>query len=212
LKYLSPRALHQSGALAPFQVGFSSTGQTVIISGPASNVNAVEAFLKKLDVRPRNVEATFYIVAASSKSDGTVPSDLEPVVKQLRSAFNYAGFRLLETAVARSREGGELRTSGVLPMSGDPERTMKRQYTLSVDRINVSAGEKGNVIRFDRLQFNVQSPDNRKTEIVGKPEFTYSGVTSDLDVREGQKVVVGKSNFDGPEGTFFLIVTAKLVD
>ena len=38
-----------------------------------------------------------------------------------------------------------------------------------------------------------------------------SGVNTDVDVREGQKVVVGKSNF-GAEDAFILVVTAKVVE
>ena len=51
-----------------------------------------------------------------------------------------------------------------------------------------------------------------RSNLTKKPEFTTAGFNADIDVREGQKIVVGKSNFDGADGTFFLIVTAKVVD
>ena len=89
---------------------------------------------------------------------------------------------------------------------------MQRTYNLFIERVRVSPGEKGDIIRFDNMRFQVASPDIVRTNVTKKPEFTTAGVNADIDVREGQKVVVGKSNFDGADGTFFLIVTAKVVD
>jgi hypothetical protein len=213
LKYMDATRIRNSGVLDAFQVQISGSGQTLVLGGPASNVTAAEAFIRKFDVRPRNVEAVFYVIAAGAKSAdvSAMPNELEPVVKQLRSAFAYQSFRLLETAIARGRENGQLRTSGHLPVN-DPDSSMKRTYNLSADRISIATGEKANIVRFDKLEFYVNSPDVVRTNVTKKPEYTISGVTADLDVREGQKVVVGKSNFDGADGTFFLIVTAKVVD
>jgi hypothetical protein len=39
-----------------------------------------------------------------------------------------------------------------------------------------------------------------------------SGIRTDVDVREGQKVVVGKSNISGSVDALILIVTAKVVE
>jgi hypothetical protein len=185
----------------------------VVLGGAPANIAAAEAFIRKLDVRARNIEATFYIVAASAApgQPSAIPSELEPVAKQLRSAFAYQSFKLLETSITRGRENGELGGSGHLPVS-NPDSSMKRTYSFRVERVSMSPGEKADMIRFDKLEFWVHSPDIVKTNVTKKPEFTTAGIRADLDVREGQKVVVGKSNFDGAEGAFFLIVTAKVVD
>jgi hypothetical protein len=203
----------QGGLLDPFQVNPRGSGQTIVLSGQAANIVAAEALIRKLDIRPRNVEAIFFILAASQKpgESSGITTELEPVVKQLRSAFAYQSFKLLETSITRAREGGELGGSGILPVS-DPNDGMKRTYNFRVERIAVSPGEKANIVRFDKLEFHVHSPDVVRTNVTKKPEFTTSSVRADLDVREGQEVVVGKSNFDGAEGAFFLIVTAKIVD
>ena len=39
-----------------------------------------------------------------------------------------------------------------------------------------------------------------------------AGITTDIDVREGQKVVVGKANIDNSDNALILILTAKVVD
>ncbi|HVN83075.1 MAG TPA: hypothetical protein VMW38_29095 [Terriglobia bacterium] len=48
------------------------------------------------------------------------------------------------------------------------------------------------------------SPDN----------CTYidTGINTDLDVREGQKVVVGKATVDNSNNALFLVLTARVVD
>jgi hypothetical protein len=213
LKYVDFRRVTQGGLLDPFQVEARGSGQTVVLGGLPGNIAAAEAYIRKLDVRARNVEATFYVLAASAKpgESAGITSELEPVVKQLRNAFSYQSFKLLETAITRGRENGELGGSGHLPLS-DPDSSMKRTYSFRVERVSISPGEKSNFIRFDKLEFFVYSPDVVKTNVTKKPEFTMSGIRADLDVREGQKVVVGKSNFDGAEGAFFLIITARVVD
>jgi len=212
LKYISYDRFSTSGLLNPFHVRVSGSGQTLILAGPASNVVAAEAFLRKFDVKPRNVEAVFYIVAAGGKAgeSSTMPSELEPVIKQLRHAFAYQSFRLLETAVVRGRENARFETSGQLPPSKPDD--LKRMYYLSTQQVSISPGEKGNTIRFDRLQFRLSSPDYVVMNVTKKAEYINASVNADIDVREGQKVVVGKSSLEAAEGTFFVIVTAKVVD
>jgi hypothetical protein len=198
--------------LSPFDVQWSGTASTIVLSGSPAKVAAAEAFLRKIDVPRRNIEAVFYIVAAGQKAgaSGPLPPELEPVVKQLRSTFVYQSFRLLESAVARARENGDLTATGILP-STDPN-AQQRTYSISADRVSIGATEKGNLIRFDKLRFNVTVLDMVKSNLAKKPEYTYTGLSADIDVREGQKVVVGKSNFDTSDGTYFVIVTAKVVD
>jgi hypothetical protein len=212
LKYISYDRFATSGLLHPFQVQVSGSGQTVILAGPASNVAAAEAFLRKFDVKPRNAEAVFYIVAAGGKGSesGPMPSEMDPVIKQLRNAFAYQSFRLLETAVVRGRENTRFETSGQLPPSKPDD--LKRTYHLSADRVSISPSEKGNIIRFDRLQFMLRSPDYVVMNVTKKAEYVNASLNADIDVREGQKVVVGKSSLEAAEGTFFVIVTAKVVD
>ena len=49
-----------------------------------------------------------------------VPPELEPVVKQIRSAFAYKNFRLLDTLVLRTRAGQPASVSGVVNAGASP--------------------------------------------------------------------------------------------
>ncbi len=48
----------------------------------------------------------------------------------------------------------------------------------------------------------------------GPGQFQYQevGINTDLDVREGQKVVVGKTNMDSSDRALIVVVTAKVVE
>ena len=42
-------------------------------------------------------------------------------------------------------------------------------------------------------------------------EYINSGIDQDVDVKEGQKVVVGRSSLEGPQQALFLILTARVI-
>jgi hypothetical protein len=43
--------------------------------------------------------------------------------------------------------------------------------------------------------------------------YTDTGISTDVvDVKEGQKLVVGRSSLDGPEKALFLVLIAKVIN
>jgi len=46
----------------------------------------------------------------------------------------------------------------------------------------------------------------------GRLEYKTTGLTTDIDIRDGQKVVVGKSDVNNGESPLILVVTAKVVE
>jgi hypothetical protein len=42
-------------------------------------------------------------------------------------------------------------------------------------------------------------------------EYINSGIDQDVDVKAGQKVVVGRSSLEGPQQALFLILTARVI-
>ena len=182
------------------------------LSGPVELVNAVEEAIKKLDVPPppeRNVELTFHILAAGGQAPSSpIPAELNGVVQQLGGVFGLKSFRLLETAVMRGREGRGVESSGVIAIPVKVEASPR--YFLRVAKVSASAGDKGSLVRIDGLDFSVSVP----TAKVGGQGLDWlgTGLKTDIDVREGQKVVVGKSSLDNSNQSIFLVVTAKMLD
>ena len=43
-------------------------------------------------------------------------------------------------------------------------------------------------------------------------QFIETGINTDVDIGEGQKVVVGKANMDGSDRASIVVLTAKVVE
>lgn len=214
LKYIQPQnTAAVLDILAAGRVRWKIDGdlRIVAMSGPAELVDAMEAAVKKLDVptQPgRNIEVTFHMILASPQGEAVaVPPELAGVAQQLRNVFALKAVRVLETAVLRGREGNGGETYGIMapPVKIDAHA----RYFLKYSKIQVSSGDKGANIRIDNLRFNATLP---MMTAAGSFQNTEASIITDVDIREGQKVVVGKSSIDTASQSIFLVVTAKVVD
>src|SRR5215472_2776048 len=83
--------------LSAFGVNPSANANLHVIAlrGTAESLAAAEDMVKKLDVPPRNVELTVYMVFGSPQVKPTdeVPQELASTIKQLRGLFPYKGYR-----------------------------------------------------------------------------------------------------------------------
>ena len=70
--------------------------------------------------------------------------------------------------------------------------------------------EDGTTIRIDRMHAGLRIPVGGASAQKGA-EFITSGIDQDVDVKDGQKVVVGRSSLEGPQQTLFLILTARVI-
>lgn len=207
LKHIHPDSVNPVlSVLSAEKVRWRSDGNLRIIAlhGPAELVGAIEEAVKKLDVPtapPKNVELTFHLLLAGPEgsAQGILP-DLSGVVQQLQKTFALKAFRVLETAVVRAREGQGLNTSGQMAAPGKAD--LSSIYGLEARHVSIN----GTNVRLDRLRMTLRMPSGTGNQ------FSDAGLLTDIDVREGQKVVVGKSGVDGAAQSIFLVVTAKIVD
>jgi len=210
LKYAdTPRVaklLNRSGVVWDDQL------RTLVVSRPKSDMAEIEQMIQRFDVPPppvQNIDVTIYLMSAlGTPSTGAVPPELEAVVKQLRSTFPYKGYQLIDTEVMRVRAGQGGEVSGVVDgaPSLDGNKTISQVKFRSA---SVSTDEKGRTIRIDRLSVGFRVPVRS-----GEKQYTYidTGINTDVDVREGQKVVVGKANMDGSDRASIVVLTAKVVE
>ncbi len=199
-----------------------------------TDLQAAEELIKRFDVpraetaagAPRNIEVVAYMVLAgkSGTAGDAVPTELDPVVKQLKAVFGYSDFRLMDTAVLRVREGQTSDTSGNAGMVDPNLPAAPWIYQMKLKATTAQASPKGNVIRIDGFRFGLRIPYPTMTMQTGQTgsgggallntqfQYTEVGFSTDLDIREGQKVVVGKSKVDRTGNAFILVLTAKAVD
>jgi hypothetical protein len=182
--------------------------KVISVRAPKEVLVAIEESLQRLDVPQapaKNVQVEAYLVTASGQgSSANIPGDLEPVIKQLKSVFNYQGFRLLGTLSWRGRDGTGGTVSGLLP-SVSSDSAQLTSYTFRTQSVWITSEGKEPTVRINDLFLELQF-------FVKANGMQHSTIMTSIDVREGQKVVVGKANIDNADNALILILTAKVID
>jgi len=217
IKHADPQRL--ANLLSVFGVGMQvdNAMKIIAVQGRRDSVSALEDAIKRLDVpspAQKNVELTFHILQATpTQLEDKPPAELEDVTKRLRALFSYQGFSLLDTVVMRVRDGQGSNASGMGPARLS-KGSAKSHIDLAFRAAHLAAAEKASVVRIDKLNFRLRLPFLTGKDKEANPQYQYAeaSIGTDLDVREGQKVVVGKTAMEGADGAVILIVTAKVVE
>ena len=203
LKYADARDL--ASVLAVFGYGIKADRDlhVLAVSAPAETIAAIEDAIKRLDVpsaAPKDINLTAYLVLASERADvNEVPAELQPVTKELRGIFAYKSFRMLDTILVRTQPGTAGHAKGVIGSTG-PDAS-KTPYEFVVRPSAVTDDPGGRLIRLDTLSLSLRVPGGMD-----------AGINTEITIREGQKVVVGKSNLGAADQALILVVTAKVAE
>jgi hypothetical protein len=215
LKYADPVALNT--LLTPYvrhiQVDRGLKAMSVTMRQDA--VADVEQIIKRFDVPPPpvpNVEVTIYMMSAlPTPSVAPIPPELEPVIKQLKSMFSYKSYQLIDTEVIRVRAGQGGDASAVVDNKGPSGPSGAKTISeMKFRSVTPSTDERGRAMRIDGLKVGLKTP----TVSGPKGEYQYidTGISTDVDIREGQKVVVGKVNMDGADRASIVVLAARVVE
>ena len=140
---------------------------------------------------------------AQGETADDVPQDLAATVKQLRSIFNYKSYRLTESFMLRGRLGTGASAKGVLPGGAG------LNYEFRYVGVNVSS-ETPPLFRINGLRIRLtKAPRRLGGETIVD---TVASIDTDLDIREGQKTVVGKSSVSSTGDALILVIVPKLVE
>jgi len=202
---VKPANLERIGRTVRMVVGdgnvtWDNATATLVVRTTAVLMPAVEQVAKQLDIavpRAPNIELTFYILQATKEPqpDATaLPAGLRPAIAQLKSIFFYQGFRLLDTALIRARSGENAEASGQAQLEDSTTG-----YHLNL-RPSVSSETHPATIRIDNLHYQ---------EWV---KATNVGFGANVDLKEGQYVVVGKTSMEGTRSAFILVASARVVE
>lgn len=186
------------------QVTADPNMRVLAVRGRPAAVAAIEDAIKKLDVPAvdKNIELTGYVLLASAQpGQQTEPADLEPVMKQLRALFLYKSYRILDVIALRVRDGGASNASGQLSALPGTPGGFRPGYAFRFDRASIVATDNARMIRLQNLMLHV-----------GVAPGSDTVIKTDVDLREGQKVVVGKASVNGAEEALVLVLSAKTVE
>jgi hypothetical protein len=216
LKYADPGRIGQLVAIFGASVKPDFDLRALAVAASAEVMPAIEEAIKRLDVPappppvsppPRNVELTaYYVLGGDAENPATepIPKDLDNVVAQLKNTFPFKEYRLLDALTLRIRSGGGADTTGSPGTRGSGVITT----AFRVNSATVSPD--GATVRIDRIKASVRMPFPAPTS---PAQFTYSdlGLSTDADVMEGQKVVIGRLGV-GRDQALFLVLTARVVN
>ena len=199
IKYVDPNELRVALSMFRSAINYSGGNLRILsVRAPKEIMPAIEDAIKRLDVpTPRKeAELTAYIVMASDQPDtGTLPSNLQPVINELKKILAYKGFQLLDTVIARGGDGRDVNLQGALPpipaLATPPNNIL---YRLS-GRLAVNSDGKAPVLRISNLQFVLSMPPGQVS------------IGTDVEIPQGQQVVVGKGTF--LDKAFILVMSAR---
>jgi len=228
IKHADVEAIARTLRIFPVPVDANRELRVIGVSAPPALLPTIEEIIRRLDVpppTPQNVELTVYLLLASDQEAGSVAPELEAVVKQLKTTFAFKGFRTIDTLVVRSRDKQAADVKGLAKVQEDNPRVST--YSLAYRAASILPDEKGRSIRLDGLRFNARIvvktqwegprlPTAQDAPAATAQGFAFdshdAGFGTDVDIREGQKVVVGKAAVGGTNTALILVITAKVLE
>jgi hypothetical protein len=177
----------------------------IAVTGTPEMVASVEEGVKRLDVPPIDFELTIYLISSSAQAGDQLPEALASTAKQLHGVFAFKGYQLLDSFVLRGRDGQRGKASGTISKDGKSST-----YSFQYDGAAVS-GEAPKIVNLHSLNLNVRFY-NGTFDKNGQQNYRDTGLNTDVDARDGQKIVVGKSDVNNGESPLILVVTAKVVE
>ena len=193
-------------------VSANSEFKTITVRDYPENLVIMEEALKRLDtpVAPRpNIELHMHVLVASNttgnKGDSTaqVPAELKDVLTQLRETLSYRHY--------------ELATSVVQRLTTDTPRGVEGKGTLEISREDLNAP---NIQMPYEYNINfvslVQNATDGPTVQINEFRFgavtdkDHAGVQTALNLRDGEKVVVGTATIRNR--ALIVVLSAKVVN
>ena len=218
LKYASPeQVMNLVTELAGRPARWSDQLRAIAVTAEKDAMAVIEDAIKQLDVpsaAPKNIELTVNLIVgtdAESSLGNSVPKELESVVAQLKGAFPFKNYRQVDQVELRTRTGerAETRSEGAVvskdslpvyvPESG-PARPQATTITTSFNIHSAGLAPDGSTVRLDGMEASINWPgiaNNLKLD-------------ASVDVKEGQKAVVGRIGV-AHDQALFVVLTAHVV-
>jgi hypothetical protein len=192
-----------------------ATFHVITVTGNPETVAAVTAAVKRFDVPPPaqpDFELTVYLITGVTlgQASDDLPQDLLSTAKQLHSLFPYKSYKLADTIALRGR---------VNPPGGPFSRREAQgqlsdlRYDLTYNNVNVAL-ETPRTFHIEGLTLTITGPRQAVKEGLRTTDFTdvVARIATDLDLKEGQKTVVGKSSINPAGDALILVIVPKVAD
>ncbi|HZH30558.1 MAG TPA: hypothetical protein VEY11_07320 [Pyrinomonadaceae bacterium] len=193
------------------QISANRPFKTITVRDFPENITSVEEALKRLDTpeAPRpEIEIRMYVLIASNAAGGAnqYPPDLRDAVGQLQTTLSFKNYYLLTSIIQRARDRQDYAPS-----------TIQGEGVAQIQLPGENAPRNFHYhFQANSLTLNT-SPSGMKTVQLGNFRFRLDGseaggravVSSDVGVRDGEKVIVGTAGLR--DKALILVLTAKLI-
>jgi hypothetical protein len=171
----------------------------LIVSDTPENVEKILAAIREIDVKPADVLFTVQLILGSevdAQTDAELQSD--PIIKELRKLLRFKGYTILDATLVRAvnRENATVKFGP------------KAEFEFAL-RPDVAGDAKAPVIktevrlrRIEQLGFSADKPITNVATLI----------ESTLNIKSGDRTVVGVSKLDGGDKGLILIISAKIID
>lgn len=215
VKHRDPRSLIE--ALRPLGSGFkgatisySDEFKTLTVRDFPENIAAIEEALKRLDT-PQSAQPDIELrmnVLIASNVEGVAnqyPNDLGDVVKQMQAMLNYKNYSNIATVVQRVRAGSHnLGMNGTAEVAANLLGTggaLTAYYDYRAHSMALATDSSGGyVVQLSETEFNFRG---------NSPGIGQANIRTDLNLRNGEKVVVGTATL-GNKG-LILVLSARII-
>jgi hypothetical protein len=222
LKYADPEQVNHLLMMLGGSGSSSSSSRemhAIAVNANQGLMTVIEDAIKQLDVpsaAPTNIELTVNLIVgteAESGIGGPVPKEMESVVTQLKGAFPFKSYRQVDQIELRTRTGerASSRSEGAAVLKDPPPvpagathaGDAKPQATTIITYFVIRAAslaQDGSAVRLDNMEASISWPgvDNNLS------------LNTSVDVKEGQKVVVGRIGV-AHDQALFVVLTAHVV-
>ncbi len=169
------------------------------VSDTPENVEKILAAIREIDVKPADILYTVQLVLGS-EADAATDTELknDPIIKELGKLLRYKGYTLLDATLVRT----------VNADNASVKFGPKAEFQLEL-RPEVAGDAKTPMIktavRLNRIEEHGFAEE--------KPITSYSRlIDSTLNIKSGDRTVVGVSKLDGGDKGLILIISGKVVD
>jgi hypothetical protein len=173
------------------------------VSDTPENVEKILAAVRELDIKPADVLFTVQLVLGSetdTQTDAELQSD--PIIKELRKLLRYKGYTLLDSSFIRvvNRESASV----ILGPKAEFEFALKP---------DVAGDAKAPVIKTEvRLRQIIRAAIQESATMKAAQAIVTTLIETSLNIKSGDRTVVGVSKLDGGDKGLILIISGKIVD
>jgi hypothetical protein len=211
LKYADPRTVTELLRIFDVTIISNTELHALAVKGSPQTMQAVEEAIARIDTpaaAPKDIDLTIHLLVGSDAEGNfgsPLPKDVEQVASQLKNNFPFKSYRQLDVITLRTRSGQRAGTesSGGFMQFGSITKPVVTTISLN----SSSIGADGTTIRIDQLRSNSRIPVESNP---GNFNWQELSLNTDLDIKEGQKVVVGRMGMNR-EQALFLVLTARIV-